>query len=429
MIFKSMIIFGSSLLLLNSPLYAESPPHFDGSKPVTSQVDLHTAVRNTFEYNPALRTFNYKLKAQRGREFQAGLPATPEVSLQLEEGFGTGEFSGTDNAQLTLGIAWVLEGELRQSHINVAQAGTAALSTEEKIKHLDAAAETARLYMNSLANQARLEDAIKTVSLAKATVREVKKRVASGRAPKAELARAQADLAYSKLTEEDIEHELGSSIRVLAAQWGETQPIFSAVRGDVFRLPTLLPFSELKSRFNNSPEYIQLVSNKRIREAELKLAKSKGQPAWKVNLGIRHIEATNDQALVAGISLPFGERSRNPGGIIEAQENLLQTQAQAEGLRVRFETALYVLFQELQHSLHQVDSYRNVIIPKLELALTETRRAYKLGRYSYLEWRSVQDDLLAARRVLVEASITAHLKMIEIERLTGISAVQPEVKS
>jgi len=429
MLFKSMIIFGSSLLLLNSSLHAESLSPSGEGKLATSSVDLRTAVRKTFEYNPALRTFNYELKAQRGRELQAGLSASPEVSLQLEEGFGTGEFSGTDNAKLTLGVAWVLEGDLRQSHIDVARAGTASLSTEDKIKHLDAAAETAQLYMNSLANQARLDAAIKTVSLAKATVREVKKRVASGRAPKAELARAQADLAYSKLTEEDVEHELDSSIRVLAAQWGETQPSFSTVRGDVFRLPILLPFAELKSLFNNSPEYIRLVSNKRLREAELKLAKSKGQAAWKVNLGVRHIETTNDQALVAGISLPFGERSRNTGGIIEAQENLLQTQAQAEGVRIRFETTLYVLFQELQHSQHQVESYRNEIIPKLELALTETRRAYQLGRYSYLEWRSVQADLLEARRVLVEASITVHLKIIEIERLTGVSAVQPEGKS
>ena len=410
----------SMMVLFNTMLHAE--PNLNSGKYVadTQSMNLHEAIRKTFAHNPVLHTFSYALKAQTGRQLQAGLSASPEVSFILEDVAGTGLYNGVDRLQATLSIAWILEGDVRQGFIGVAEAGTSSLSMQATIHRLDAASETARLYIIALANQTRLDYAVQTVTLANETVLAVNKRVATGKAPAAELARAQAELARRQLGHEDIEHELRSSIHLLAAQWGETQPDFTHIAGNIFSLPTILPFSTLITQLENSPEFIRLLSEKRLKQAQLTLAESQSDSPWRVNLGVRHFEATNDQALVAGISIPFGERSRNPGRIIEARENLSQTQAKEDELRVRFESTLYVLSQQLQHSLHRVQAYRGSIIPKLEKALKETRRAYKLGRYSYLEWRSVQADLLAARSALVEASIDAHLKVIEIERLTGM---------
>ena len=416
---SSIIFFGSTLLLFNTVLHAESDP-----KTGLNSINLHDAISKTFKHNPELRTFSYELKAQAGRQLQAGLSASPELSFAIEDAAGTGEFTGTDNAQATLSIGWVLEGDIRQRYVDVSRADSLSIHTEANIKRLDVAAETARLYLVSLANQARMTNAVKTVELAKQTVSAVNKRVSAGRAPEAELARAQAELARRQLQQEDIGHELSSAIRLLAAQWGETRPGFTQVQGDIFSVPANMPYKALRERLQQSPAFLRLLSEKRLKEAQLKLAKSQSDSAWRVNLGVRHFETTNDQALVAGISIPFGERSRNTGHITQARENLSQIQAKQDELRVRFETMLYVLSQELEHSLHRLNTYRNNIIPQLEKALVETRRAYTLGRYSYLEWSSVQAELLAARSALVEASIDAHLKTIEIERLTGVQIAQ-----
>jgi len=431
----TLLVCGWMLLCLSTTLQAEpsinsDQNHSGAAEPIyaasSPDINLQDAIARTFEHNPALRAFSYALKAQSGRQLQAGLAASPEISLDIEDALGSGPFDGIDNAQMTLGIAWVLEGGIRQSHSDVARGGAALLSTQATIKRLDAAAQTARLYVLSLANQARLGNALKTVALAEETVHVVNKRVSAGKTPGAELARARAELARRQLAHEDIEHELRSAIRLLAAQWGETQPGFARVEGDIFTLPatlsfTTLPLTTLKAQFERSPNFTRLMSEKSLRQAQLTLAQSQSNPPWRVNLGLRHFETTNDQALVAGISRPFGERSRNTGNIIAARENLSQAVAQADALKVRFETMLYVLSEELQHSLHRIDAYRSDIIPQLEEALKETRKAYNLGRYSYLEWRSAQAELLDARSAIVEASVEAHLKMIEIERLTGVS--------
>jgi len=434
MLFKStVLVCGWMLLCLSTALRAEPGIISDPNHPSTWKsayvagspgINLQDAITRTFEHNPTLRAFSYALKAQGGRQLQASLAASPEVSLSIEDALGSGPFDEIDNAQMTLGIAWILEGDIRQSHRDVARGGASLLSTQATIKRLDAAAETARLYVLCLANQARLHSAVKTRALAEETVNAVNKRVTAGKTPAAELARARAELARRRLAHEDIEHELRSAIRLLAAQWGETQPDFTQVEGNIFNLPAALPFTTLKAQLEHSPGFTRLMSEKRLLQAQLTLAESQSNPPWQVNLGIRHFETTNDQALVAGISLPFGERSRNTGNIIAARESLSQTMAQVDALKVRFETMLYVLSEELQHSLHRIDAYRGDILPQLEEALKETRKAYNLGRYSYLEWRSAQEELLDARSAIVEASVEANLKVIEIERLTGVSMEQ-----
>jgi len=388
-------------------------------------MSLHEAVAKTIEHNPDLRAFSHQLNAQQGRVQQAGLAPSPEFNIELEDILGTGNNKGVDSAQATFSISWVLERGVRQRYVDAAHAGSSLIEVEADIKQLDAAAETARRYLVSLAYQAREVNADKTIQLAEETIKSVHKRVKAGKTPEAELSRAQAELARRKLEREDIEHELLSANRRLAAQWGETVLTFSRVEGDITRLPQVASFEALKARLPQNPEFARLVSDQLLKKAELQLALAQDKSSWRINAGIRHTNVGNDQAFVAGISMPFGERTRNPGRIAEARANLAGTKDEERATRIRVETALYVMHEKLQHSFHIIQKVRDQIIPPLEQALTETRRAYKLGRYSYLELRSVQGELLDAHNALIEASIDAHRNIIEIERLTGVRITQP----
>jgi len=185
-------------------------------------ISLHEAVIRTIEHNPGLRVFGHQLKAQQGRVQQAKRAPSPEFNVELEDVLGTGNNKGVDSAQATFSISWVLERGIRQRYVDAADAGSSLIEVEADIKQLDAAAETARRYLVSLAYQAREVNADKTIQLAEETIKSVRKRVKAGKTPEAELSRAQAELARRKLEREDIEHELLSANRRLAAQWGET---------------------------------------------------------------------------------------------------------------------------------------------------------------------------------------------------------------
>jgi cobalt-zinc-cadmium efflux system outer membrane protein len=386
-------------------------------------LNLDAAVARTLQSNPRLIAYGYQIRAQQGRLQQSELKPNLQLGLLVENAAGSGDFQGIDSAETTLSLAWVLERGKRERRIDAARAGISLLETEAEIQRLDAAAETARVFLGTLALQERLIRTDDAVMLAEQTAAAVRKRVQAGRTPAADLARAEAELARMRLDREDIEHELRTSHRRLAAQWGETQPDFVRVNGDVHQLPAPDAYASLLARLEQNPDLSRYLNEKRLREAELRLAEARAKPNWQLTAGIRRLERSDDQAFVAGITIPLTTRNRNQGRISEARARLAMTDADRTATRVKIETQLFALYQELQHSLHRAATIREEILPRIEQALDDTERAYAAGRYGYFELRVVQAELLDTHTALVESSIDAHRHVIEIERLTGTTVM------
>ncbi|MBT5032019.1 MAG: TolC family protein [Proteobacteria bacterium] len=403
-----------SLLFFNFAVYAQGE-----SLENQAAIDLSEALERTMAKNPDLSVFGYQIEAAEGVLQQAGLAPNPELAVEVEDVLGTDDFSGVERAQTTVTLGWVLERSRRQRRIDAANANVSLNTVDVEIMRLDVAAQTARLFVICLAYQGRLINGGEAVSQAQETVEAVRVRVAASRALEADLARAEAELARAELVEEDYEHELLSAYHRLAAQWGQTQPDFNSVRGDLSTLPVAEAFETLLASVEKNPELARFMSQQRLDETELELVQERAKPSWRVYTGLRRIGFTDDIVLVGGISVPLAVRNRNQGQISEARANLARTEAETTAARVRVKTSLYVLYQEFLHSLHLAERLSNDVVPRLERALTDTQRAYELGRYSYLEWSVVQAELLEANNDLLEASVDAHQIIIEIERLTG----------
>lgn len=415
-LFHARRAFACTALMLIASIAQAQPPTDDAERAIS----LNRAIVKALAQNPGLVALGHQLDAQDARILQAGLAPNPELDIYVEDGLGTGDFSGLDSTQTTLSLAYVLERGKREKRVAAARAGLDALKVDEEIARLNVAAETARRYLASLAFQARLVRTSEAVELARETVQAVNKRVRASKAPKAELARAEAQLARVTLEREDVENELLSANRRLAAQWASSDPGFSRVSGDIYELPETASFESLKQQLEQSPDLTRFLSEQRLREAELQLAQARSKPDWRVTAGVRRHERENDQSLVAGITIPLTFNNRNQGRIAETRAALARTGADRAAARVRIETELFVLYQEALRSLHRANTVREQIIPRAEAALKETRRAYNLGRYGYFEWQVAQAELLQARNDFVEASADAHRNVIEIERLTGL---------
>lgn len=380
---------------------------------------LQEALSKALEHNKELAAFEYRLEEQAGRVEQAGVVPNPELRLLVEDAAGSGIYNGLDSAQTTLSLEWVLERKIRRRRVGAERARSGLLLFDAEVLRLDVAAETAQHFLSSLANQARLANAEEAVSLAEETVSAVMRRVNAGRAPSAELTRAEAELATTKLARGDIVHELASAYHRLAAKWGDLEPEFSRVEGELLTLPTTEPFATLRTRLEENPQVARFVSEERLAKANLRLAEARRRPTLRPTVGVRRYEATDDVALVAELSIPLPLFDRNQGRVSESRAALSRTRADATAARVRVHTTLFEVYEELQHHLHRAGTLRDEVLPRLEKAQEETRRAYERGRYGYLEWRSVQADLLEARSAELEASTGAHRLVIVLERLTG----------
>jgi cobalt-zinc-cadmium efflux system outer membrane protein len=390
--------------------------------PPNSSITLNEAFARTLAQSPELVAAGFELAAAEGRLEQSRLVPNPELGVALQDFAGTDAYRSLKSAETTVTLGWVLERGVRPRLVDAAQADVSLHAIDAELARLDVAAETARRFLVCIAFRERLARARQQVALARDAVELVAERVAAGSVLAADLARAEADLVRAELLEEDYEHELLSALHRLSAQWGSTTPEFATVSGEVFALPALEPFEALRARAASNPELRRLMSVERVNEAEVRLAEARSKPAWHASFGLRRYESTDDVAIVGGLTVPLPIRNRNQGVIAAARATAAATRAEAAASRVRVETGLFVLHQELNHDLQFAGRMRGEVIPRLQSALDDTRRAYDTGRSNYSEWRVVQLELLAAQDDLLEASIDAHRLVIEIERLTGVSA-------
>lgn len=386
-----------------------------------TEIDLPEALSRTLARSPELRARGFEIAAAEGRLLQSTFRPSPELNIALEDALGTDQFRSLNSAEATVTLGWILERGIRERIVDAARAGIDVSRSEIAIAQLDAAAETARRYVEALLFQARYRNAETGVERAEEAVAAVRRRVDASRAPEGELARAEAEFVRAELRLEDYEHELLSAYHLLSAQWGDTEPDFAAVTGELAGMPPLERFESLLARVEQNPDLEAFVSQTRLAEAELNLAQARARPSWEVSGGLRRIEYSDDWALVGGITVPLRMGNRNQGRIDETRATLAQFEAAQEATRVRIETQLFVLYQELKHNIELASRLETDVAPGYEAALADTFRAFELGRSSYLEFRAVQSELLAVAYEILDAHANAYLLSIEMERLTGES--------
>lgn len=386
---------------------------------------LDDAVEKAQANHPALRAAGIQRRVQEARIEQASVRPRPQLNLVVEDVFGSGVNDLLRGIEATASVSWLLERGLRESRVDAATAQSSLVESDIAIQRLDVAAQTARRFLGSLELQARLTIAGDGVALGEDAVDAIDQRVAAGTTPAAELARSRADLRRLQLHEDDMRHELLSANYRLAAQWGETEPDFGRVMGDLLVVPAIDTFESYLGRLNENPDLERYLTAERVQQAQVNLEEARNRRPWTVGAGFRWQNKTSDHGFVANMNIPLGPQNSNRGRVAEARARITQSQFEREAEQLRLRTELFVIYQELMHSIEVTEALSEEILPLYESALEDTRAAYESGLYSYVEWSQAQLSLLNARYELVESAHNIYHNLIEIERLTGVPAQVP----
>ena len=160
----------------------------------STELTLTAATNLVMSKSPELQVYRFRNLSSRGMTQMADQNPALELGLEVENFAGSGDFSGTDSAEITLALSSVIElGDKRQARVATASARQRLMEVERQVAALDMMGELTRRFVDVVSTQARLELAINTQSLAKETVESVKRRVSAGAAPEAELLRARAE--------------------------------------------------------------------------------------------------------------------------------------------------------------------------------------------------------------------------------------------
>jgi len=411
------------LCLCTSISWAQEAPTYRG-------LTFEHAIRQSLQNHPELAGYDYQLEAASALAAHAGVGPRPQLGLEVEDVAGTGDFSGVESAQTTLGISWLLQGEVIDKRVQAARSKTSVIETRRQILELEVAADTARYFLEAMAQQERMALARSALEQARDALVDIRRQVIAGKVPQADASRAEAELERRTLAVEDIEHELEIAKHQLAAQWGERTPLFNAIEGSLSTPVPPIDIAQLRSEVAGNPNLAIFLSRERVAEAEIALARAEAGIQWKIDAGIRRLEAADDYSLVAGVSIPLGSRDRNKSKVAALMAEQNRYRAEMNAKSIELETRVYVMAQQLLHARHVAGALVGRIIPSLERALSDTGAAYRQGKYSYYELAAAQQDLIEARLSYLEAQYRAHLNLIEIEKLTGLSlaAISENVK-
>ena len=384
------------------------------------ELNLQEAIRWTLKQNPELKIFDFKQQALIGQEQTASLNPAFELEVEAENFAGSGDFNKFDSAELTIALSSVIEmGDKRSARIGLISNSKKLLNAKTEVEALNLIAQVTQQFIEVLASQERVLLADNALSLAQEAFNVVDERNRAGATPNAEVKRAKAAIAQAKLTSQSEKKRLEYLRLSLAAFWGESTLNFSKVTGDLFQFGNDSDFETLFAKLETNPA-IQIYANEeRLKEAELRLARTESTANIQWSVGVRRSQESNDTALVAGFSLPLFADKRNSGAIASALAERDQVAIEKDVTKLKLRNHLLRAYSNRQQAILTTNALRQSVIPMLDQALDDTQIAYQKGRNGYLDYVSARQELLNARRTLIDAASAALFYGAEIEKLTN----------
>ena len=371
-------------------------------------------------HNPRLATFGWEVRAGEARTLQASLPPNPEVSLEIENFAGSGEFRGFQATEITVHLSQLIElAGKRQKRTRVAALERDLAAWEYEATRIEVLTHVTQAFVEVLSVQERLRLNAESVRLAEQVVTTVGERVKAGKVSPVEETKAQVALSTSRIALERLQRDLDAARKRLVATWGGSLPAFERIEGTLETITVPPPAEQLAGRIAQNPEVARWVTEIVQRQASVELARARRIPDPTLGGGFRHARETGDNALVMAFSIPLPLFDRNQGGVLEAQYRLAKAGEERRAAEAQGRTALAEAYAALSSAFIEAIGLRNNVLPGAQQAFDAASEGYRQGKFGFLDVLDAQRTLFEARGQYIEALAAYHRGGAEVERLIG----------
>lgn len=383
-------------------------------------LSLNEAIKRTLQQNPQLHQFGFNKEVIIAERNLSDLSPGYDINIDVENFAGSGDANGFDNAELTVALSSSIElGNKRASRLAVSDAKLYTHEIQRQALTLDVLGNLTQHFIEVLTTQEESMLALEDVALSKSLHSIVKKKAERGAASDAEVMRTKAMLAQSNIRHNNLLRKLERQKMNLASYWGESYVTFGSVTGSLFNFGEAQPYAQLLEQVNASPVMQVFASQIRLKEMEVKLAQSQSQADVNWQFGIKQLQGTQDSTLVVGVSMPLFNGTRNRSRTDSALAARKQVDAERSGSLIKLNTQLFSAYSQREQSIDVTHQLQRNVIPLLTKTLTLTKAAYDSGRLKYQDWITAQQELLSAKKQLIDAASTALINQALIEQLTS----------
>ena len=390
------------------------------AEPSDISLALHEVLARVLVRNPELATYPAQFRASEARILQAGLRVNPELGISFEEFGGTSEHRGVRQLESTVRMSQVIElGGKRAARRSVAASELELTQKDYELKRVEILAETTARFVDVLSAQHTRVLATQARKASEAVLRSAAERAKVGRGTQLAEKRATVAAAQRRIAEQRAVRSQEVARHRLSAMWGRAVADFVSVEGDLFDITAPLPLEELVKRVSDSPSVARWTSEKRLKEAGLRLAEAGRMSDLTASGGIRRSAGLNAFSLVAEVSLPLPLFDKNQGTRRDAVALLEITELGRIATESRLKSLLSEMHQGLVGTMMELETSRREVLPLAEEALEMGEAGYRAGRFSYLEIAEAQQAVFEIKQQMISAAHTYHRLATEIERLTG----------
>ncbi len=392
--------------VLASPAWADPAPSF---------AELLARLDQT----PATLEAGALLDAAEARARQARVRPNPTLALDAENAFGSGPFSGYDNAETTLSITQDLElWGRRTARINAARADAGTASLRRDLAVVDAAGRLALVYADAEAAERRATLAEENLSLTLADARAALVLVEEGREPLLRGIQGESEAAAARAGLDEAIAERDAAFARLTAVAMLVEP----VTGIEASLLDLAPAAAV-SPTDQTPTVRVAEAERSAAESRIAVERTRARPDVSASVGVRRYEAEDATALTFGLSLPLPLFDRNRGNIEAAQADFRAADARLMTARQEAQADRAAAQARLRASVSRVNA-ADAGVTSAEEAYRLSRIGFEAGRISQLELRATRTALVNARTAAVDARLARVRAEIDLARQDGRAPFQ-----
>jgi cobalt-zinc-cadmium efflux system outer membrane protein len=383
-------------------------------------LDLSTVMSRVVAENPRLAVYENQKHEAEARVVQADLLPNPNLSTEVENVAGSGDFKGTDEAETTIMLSQDFElGGKRSRRRHAAELDIELAEKDYERARANAQREASMVFIDVLAEQQLQGLVDEAIELTDRVLESVRRRVNAGSVSRVELARAEIAHSRARLQRRQQVRLLSAARLRLAATWGVVTPDFERVVGSFGDTAPIPALENLRDELNANPAIVRWRTETARREALVELEQSRAIPDVTIGAGYRRLSGPDDDVLVAQFSVPLPLFDRNQGAIDEARFSALRADSERRAAEIDLLSELTRAHETLITARAEGHELDEVILPYENETFESLRDGFREGRFKYLEVLDAQRSLVATRAQRVRAFADYYQAVATIEWLTG----------
>lgn len=398
-------VFSSVIFLIASPSIGDT-------------ISLQDALKRGSKNSTQVESAHIAVMGLKNAQNYWGFIHNPELSIEIENFLGSGDYSWFKSAEITYSLSQTFElGRKRAQRLAVLDQELKLAKLFELEKRLDLIKDLSIAHAEAVYCQERLKSVSEQKDLAEDLYKEVTSRVSHAREPLVQETKASIALFSARFDYEKAVRDLSVAKQALANLWNGHEESYALDPEAFFHISQPLMEQQAEEMLPKNPS-IQM-AEARIAEAlaQYNLESSLKMVDLTFDIGVKHHLDQHNFALVAGLTLPLPFFNRNQIPIEKAHVLVERAKVDAKTDKLKLVLSLHEWLKNIENAYGNAQTLKTSIIPMAQKSFALSREGYRSGKTPYYEVLDSQRTLSLVNEQYLSALKEYHVANAQIERL------------